>query len=146
MSLMYSSTMANPTRKRTRPSAAESARVLVGSGQEGPEAARHHHEEVDRERASRSSWRRAARPAAVLLYLAIAHAAEVEWTIDDFERMSGKKVPVICDLKAVGATCVTGATDLHKAGGIPQVLRILLDAGLLHGDCIRSRAARSRKN
>jgi dihydroxy-acid dehydratase len=69
---------------------------------------------------------------AVLHYLAIAHAAEVEWTIDDFERMR-KKVPVLCNLKPSGKYV---ATDLHKAGGIPQVLKILLDAGMLHGDCI----------
>ncbi len=69
---------------------------------------------------------------AVLHYLAIAHAAEVEWTIEDFERIR-KKVPVICNLKPSGQYV---ATDLHKAGGIPQVMKILLDAGLLHGDCI----------
>ncbi|MCA3860856.1 MAG: dihydroxy-acid dehydratase, partial [Burkholderia sp.] len=58
--------------------------------------------------------------------------AEVDWTIDDFERIR-KRVPVICDLKPSGKYV---ATDLHKAGGIPQVLKILLDAGLLHGDCM----------
>jgi dihydroxy-acid dehydratase len=69
---------------------------------------------------------------AVLHFLAIAHAAEVEWTIDDFERMR-KKVPVLCDLKPSGKYL---AVDLHRAGGIPQVMKILLKAGLLHGDCI----------
>src|SRR5262245_44970238 len=69
---------------------------------------------------------------AVLHFLAIAHAAEVEWSIDDFERMR-KKVPVICDLKPSGKYL---AVDLHKAGGIPQVMKLLLDAGLLHGDCM----------
>jgi dihydroxy-acid dehydratase len=69
---------------------------------------------------------------AVLHFLAIAHAAEVEWTIDDFERMR-KKVPVICDLKPSGRYL---AVDLHLAGGIPQVMKTLLAAGLLHGDCI----------
>jgi dihydroxy-acid dehydratase len=69
---------------------------------------------------------------AVLHYLAIAHAAEVEWTIDDYERMR-KKVPVICNLKPSGEYV---ATDLHKAGGVPQVMKILLNAGLLHGDCM----------
>jgi dihydroxy-acid dehydratase len=68
----------------------------------------------------------------VLHYLAIAHAAEVEWTIDDYERMR-KKVPVICNLKPSGEYV---ATDLHKAGGVPQVMKILLNAGLLHGDCM----------
>jgi dihydroxy-acid dehydratase len=69
---------------------------------------------------------------AVLHFLAIAHAAGVEWTIDDFERMR-KKVPVLCDLKPSGRFL---AVDLHKAGGIPQVMKVLLKAGLLHGDCI----------
>jgi dihydroxy-acid dehydratase len=69
---------------------------------------------------------------AVLHFLAIAHAAEVEWTIDDFERMR-RKIPVLCDLKPSGRYL---AVDLHRAGGIPQVMKILLKAGLLHGDCI----------
>ena len=69
---------------------------------------------------------------AVLHFLAIAHAAGVEWTIDDFERMR-KKVPVLCDLKPSGKYL---AIDLHRAGGIPQVMKVLLKAGLLHGDCI----------
>ncbi|MFW8566633.1 dihydroxy-acid dehydratase [Orrella sp. 11846] len=69
---------------------------------------------------------------AVLHFLAIAHAAEVPWTIDDFERIR-KRVPVICDLKPSGKYL---AVDLHKAGGIPQVMKILLNAGLLHGDCM----------
>jgi dihydroxy-acid dehydratase len=69
---------------------------------------------------------------AVLHFLAIAHAAEVDWTIDDFERMR-KKIPVLCDLKPSGQYL---AVDLHKAGGIPAVMKELLLAGLLHGDCI----------
>jgi dihydroxy-acid dehydratase len=69
---------------------------------------------------------------AVLHFLAIAHAAEVDWTIDDFERVRAR-VPVLCDLKPSGRYV---ATDLHRAGGIPQVMRMLLDYGLLHGDCI----------
>jgi len=69
---------------------------------------------------------------AVLHFLAIAHAAEVEWGIDDFERIR-RKVPVICDLKPSGQYL---AIDLHRAGGIPQVMKLLLNAGLLHGDCI----------
>ena len=69
---------------------------------------------------------------AVLHFLAIAHAAEVEWTIDDFERVR-RKVPVLCDLKPSGRYL---AIDLHRAGGIPAVMKELLDAGLLHGDCI----------
>ncbi|HUF21812.1 MAG TPA: dihydroxy-acid dehydratase [Burkholderiales bacterium] len=69
---------------------------------------------------------------AVLHYLAIASAAEVEWTIDDFERIR-RKVPVLCDLKPSGKYV---ATDFHKAGGVPQVLKTLLVNGLLHGDCM----------
>jgi dihydroxy-acid dehydratase len=69
---------------------------------------------------------------AVLHFLAIAHAAEVEWTIDDFERVR-RKVPVLCDLKPSGRYL---AIDLHRAGGIPAVMKVLLDAGLLHGDCL----------
>jgi dihydroxy-acid dehydratase len=69
---------------------------------------------------------------AVLHFLAIAHAAGVEWTIDDFERVR-RKVPVLCDLKPSGRYL---AVDLHRAGGIPQVMKILLEAGHLHGDCL----------
>ena len=69
---------------------------------------------------------------AVLHYLAIASAAEVEWTIDDFERIR-QRVPVLCDLKPSGRYV---AVDFNAAGGVPQVLRMLLDAGLLHGDCM----------
>ncbi|HEV3241159.1 MAG TPA: dihydroxy-acid dehydratase [Casimicrobiaceae bacterium] len=69
---------------------------------------------------------------AVLHYLAIAAAAGVEWTIDDFERVR-KRVPVICELKPSGRFV---ATDFHAAGGVPQVLRMLLDHGLLHGECV----------
>jgi dihydroxy-acid dehydratase len=69
---------------------------------------------------------------AVLHFLAIAHTAGVEWTIDDFERVR-RKVPVLCDLKPSGRFL---AIDLHHAGGIPQVMKTLLAAGLLHGDCI----------
>lgn len=69
---------------------------------------------------------------AVLHFLAIAHAAGIEWSIDDYERLR-QKVPVICDLKPSGQYL---AVDLHRAGGIPQVMKILLDGGLLHGDCL----------
>jgi dihydroxy-acid dehydratase len=69
---------------------------------------------------------------AVLHYLAIAHAAQVKWTIDDFERVR-RRVPVLCDLKPSGRFV---ATDFHRAGGVPQVLKMLLAHGLLHGDCM----------
>ena len=68
---------------------------------------------------------------AVLHLLAIARTAGVPLCIDDFETIR-QKVPVICDLKPSGRYV---ATDLHRAGGIPQVMKLLLDAGLLHGDC-----------
>ena len=67
----------------------------------------------------------------VLHLLAIAKTAGVNLTIDDFERIR-KEVPVICDLKPSGKYLTV---DLHKAGGIPQVMKILLKARLLHGEC-----------
>jgi len=69
---------------------------------------------------------------AVLHYLAIASAAGVKWTIDDFERVR-RKVPVLCDLKPSGRYV---AVDFHRAGGVPQVLKILLANGVLHGECM----------
>jgi dihydroxy-acid dehydratase len=69
---------------------------------------------------------------AVLHLLAIAHAAGVNLSLDDFEEIR-KRVPLICDLKPSGKYV---ATDLHKAGGIPQVMKILLAHGLLHGDAL----------
>ncbi len=130
MSLPYSSTMSNEDGEKTQ-SAAESARVLVEAIKQGIKP---------RDIITRQSIENAVSVImavggstnAVLHFLAIAHAAEVPWTIDDFERIR-RKVPVICDLKPSGKYV---ATDLHKAGGIPQVMKILLDAGLLHGDCL----------
>ncbi|SOY49231.1 dihydroxyacid dehydratase [Cupriavidus taiwanensis] len=130
MSLLYSSTMANPDQEKVD-SAAASARVLV-------EAVKR--DLKPRDIITRESIENAVAlimatggsTNAVLHYLAIAHAAEVEWTIDDFERIR-RKVPVLCNLKPSGQYV---ATDLHRAGGIPQVMKILLRAGLLHGDCI----------
>ncbi|MET3447653.1 dihydroxy-acid dehydratase [Ralstonia sp. 1138] len=130
MSLLYSSTMANPDQEKVD-SAAESARVLV-------EAVRR--DLKPRDIITRKSIENAVAVImatggstnAVLHYLAVAHAAEVEWTIDDFERVR-QRVPVICNLKPSGQYV---ATDLHEAGGIPQVMKLLLNAGLLHGDCI----------
>ena len=69
---------------------------------------------------------------AVLHLLAIAHSMGVELTIDDFETIR-KKVPHFCDLKPSGKYVTI---DLHQAGGIPQVMKMLLNAGILHGDCI----------
>ncbi|ARO86967.1 dihydroxy-acid dehydratase [Nitrosospira lacus] len=130
MSLPYSSTMAAEDGEK-RVSAARSAEVLVDAirAQIRP-----------RDIITRKSIENAiavimavgGSTNAVLHFLAIAHAAEVDLTIDDFEWMRGK-VPVLCDLKPSGRYV---ATDLHKAGGVPQVMKMLLEHGLLHGDCI----------
>ena len=69
---------------------------------------------------------------AVLHFLAIAHAAGVQWSIDDFERVR-RKTPVLCDLKPSGKHL---AIDLHRAGGIPALMKVMLEAGLLHGGCM----------
>ncbi|MCK5770617.1 dihydroxy-acid dehydratase [Algiphilus sp.] len=129
VSLPYSSTMANPDPEKAE-SVAESARALRKA--------------VDldirpRDLVTRESIENAVAVVmatggstnAVLHFLAIAHAAGVEWTIDDFERMR-KKVPVLCDLKPSGRYVVT---EFHEAGGVPQVMKMLLANGLLHGDC-----------
>ncbi|WP_261527734.1 dihydroxy-acid dehydratase [Burkholderia multivorans] len=130
MSLMYSSTMANPDQEKVD-SAAESARVLVEAVKRDLKP-RDIITKQSIENAVSLIMATGGSTNAVLHYLAIAHAAKVDWTIDDFERIR-KRVPVICDLKPSGQYV---ATDLHRAGGIPQVLKILLDAGLLHGDCV----------
>ncbi|MEJ8839707.1 dihydroxy-acid dehydratase [Ramlibacter sp. AN1133] len=130
MSLPYSSTMANPHDEKQN-SAKESAKVLM-------EAIRK--DLKPRDIVTRKAIENAVAVImatggstnAVLHFLAIAHAAEVEWTIDDFERVR-RKTPVICDLKPSGKYL---AVDLHEAGGIPQVMKLLLNAGLLHGDCM----------
>jgi dihydroxy-acid dehydratase len=130
LSLPYSSTMANVEAEK-RTSAAESARVLV----EAVKADIKPRDIVTREAIENAVaviMATGGSTNAVLHFLAIAHAAEVDWTIDDFERIR-QKVPVICDLKPSGRYL---AIDLHRAGGIPQVMRLLLDAGLLHGDCL----------
>ena len=130
MSLPYSSTMANEDQEKIA-SAAESARVLVQAITKGIRP---------RDIITRESIENAVAVImavggstnAVLHFLAIAHSAGVQWHIDDFERVR-RRVPVICDLKPSGRYV---ATDLHRAGGIPQVMKILLQAGLLHGDCL----------
>jgi len=130
LSLLGSSTMANPDSEKVD-SAAESARVLVEAVKKDLKP---------RDIVTRKSIENAVTlimatggsTNAVLHFLAIAHSAGIEWTIDDFERIR-KRTPVICDLKPSGKYV---AVDLHRAGGIPQVLKILLNAGLLHGDCM----------
>src|SRR5438067_8890700 len=69
---------------------------------------------------------------AVLHLMAIAREAEVEWTLADFDRL-GAKVPHLADLKPGGRYVMN---DLHKEGGTPAVLKALLEAGMLHGDCL----------
>ena len=130
VSLMGSSQMASPDPEKAD-SAAASARVLV-------EAIKR--DLKPRDIITRKSIENAislvmatgGSTNAVLHYLAIAAAAEVEWTIDDFERIR-RRVPVLCDLKPSGRFV---AVDFHHAGGVPQVLKMLLVHGLLHGDCI----------
>jgi dihydroxy-acid dehydratase len=130
ISLPYSSTMANPHDEKMN-SARESAKVLI-------EAIRK--DIKPRDIVTRKSIENAVAVImatggstnAVLHFLAIAHAAGVEWRIDDFERVR-VKTPVLCDLKPSGKYL---AVDLHRAGGIPQVMKMLLNAGLLHGDCL----------
>ncbi len=130
MSLLGSSQMASPDAEKAD-SAAESARVLVQAI---------HNELKPRDIINRKSIENAialvmatgGSTNAVLHYLAIAHAAGVRWTIDDFERVR-RKVPVLCDLKPSGRFV---AVDFHRAGGVPQVLKILLNAGLVHGECM----------
>ena len=130
MSLPYSSTMANEDAEKVA-SAAESARVLV-------EAIKNNLRPRDIitkksiENAVSVIMAVGGSTNAVLHFLAITSAAEIDWTIDDFERIR-KRVPVIVDMKPSGTYL---ATDLHQAGGIPQVMKILLDGGLLHGDCM----------
>ena len=130
MSLLGSSQMASPDAEKAD-SAAESARVLVEAMKKDLKP---------RDIITRKSIENAialvmatgGSTNAVLHYLAIASAAEVPWTIDDFERIR-QKVPVLCDLKPSGKYV---AVDFHRAGGVPQVLKMLLKAGLLHGDCM----------
>jgi len=130
MSLLGSSQMASPDPEKAE-SAAASARVLVNAIKLDLKP---------RDIITRESLENAialvmatgGSTNAVLHYLAIAHAAEVEWAIDDFERVR-KKVPVLCELKPSGRFV---ATDFHQAGGVPQVLKMLLNRGLLYGDAI----------
>ena len=130
ISLLGSSTMANPDEEKVG-SADRSARVLVEAVRKGLKP----RDIVTRkaiENAVALVMATGGSTNAVLHYLAIARAAGVDWQLDDFERMR-QQVPVICDLKPSGRFM---AVDLHRAGGVPQVLRILLDGGKLHGECM----------
>jgi len=130
LSLPYSSTMANEHDEIVK-AAEEAAKVLIGAIQRDLKP---------RDIITREAMENAVSVImatggstnAVLHMLAIAHAAGLEWTIDDFERIR-KRVPVFCNLKPSGDYL---AVDLHQAGGIPQVMKLLLDASLLHGDCM----------
>ena len=130
MALLYSSSMANPDEEIVA-GAARAAEVLV----KAVEANLCPRDIITRksiENAVALMMATGGSTNGVLHYLAIAHVAGVEWSLDDFERVR-RKVPVICDLKPSGRFM---AVDLHKAGGVPQVLKILLNAGLIHGDCM----------
>jgi len=130
MSLPYSSTMAAEDDEKAR-SAAESGEAVVRAIQQ---------QLLPRTIMTRKAFENAIAVVmavggstnAVLHLLAMAHAAEVGLTIDDFETIR-QRVPVLCDLKPSGPYV---ATDLHRAGGIPQVMKMLLNHGLLHGDAI----------
>jgi len=130
MSLPYSSTMAAEDEEK-RKSAAESMRVLVQAVKRNLRP---------RDIVTRKSIENAIAVVmatggstnGVLHWLAIAHAAGVRWTLDDFERVR-RKVPVLCDLKPSGRYV---AVDFHRAGGVPQVMKMLLKHGLIHGDCV----------
>ncbi|MBD1830985.1 dihydroxy-acid dehydratase [Microcoleus vaginatus GB1-A2] len=130
MSLPYSSTMAAEDAEKAD-SAAESAKVVV-------EAIRK--QLLPSQILTRKAFENAiavimaigGSTNAVLHLLAISNAIGVELSLDDFETIRAK-VPVLCDLKPSGKYV---ATDLHKAGGIPQVMKILLEQGLLHGDAL----------
>ncbi len=129
MSLLYSSTMANPDEEK-RLSSIESARVLARAVEQGLRPS-HIITRESIENAVSLIMAVGGSTNAVLHYLAIAHAAKVPWTLDDFERVRAR-VPVLCDLKPSGRYV---ATNLHRAGGVPQVLKMLLANGELHGHC-----------
>ncbi len=130
MSLPYSSTMAAEDRVK-EDSAGESAKALANAVK---------HQLLPRQMMTRKAFENAMMVTmalggstnATLHLLAMAHAAEVPLTLDDFEVIR-ERVPVLCDLKPSGKYV---ATDLHRAGGVPLVMKMLLKAGLLHGDCL----------
>lgn len=130
MSLPYSSTMANPDQEKVD-SAADSATALLNLIRNNIRPS-----DIVTKKAIENAiaviMATGGSTNAVLHFLALTHAANIDWTIDDFERMR-KKIPVFCNLKPSGQYV---ATDLHRVGGIPQVMKMLLNAGLLHGDCM----------
>jgi dihydroxy-acid dehydratase len=130
MSLMYSSTMAAEDFEKSE-STAKSAEVLTRAVQK---------QVLPSQILTRKAFENAIAVVmaiggstnAVLHLLAIAHAAHVPLTIDDFEAIRAR-VPVLCDLKPSGRYVTT---ELHQAGGIPQVMKILLAHDVLHGDAM----------
>ncbi len=130
MSLPYSSTMANEDKDKEI-STGQSAKALINMIEKNI---------LPRDIMTRKAFENAIAVVmavggstnAVLHLLAIAHSAGVPLCIDDFEEIR-KKIPVFCDLKPSGKYV---AIDLHHAGGIPQVMKMMLNAGLLHGDCL----------
>ncbi len=130
LSLPHSSTMAAEDTEKAD-SAARSAEALAGAIARGLNA---------RQLMTRKSFENAiavimalgGSTNAVLHLPAIAHAAEVTLTLDDFDAIAAR-VPVLCDLKPSGRYV---AVDLHRAGGVPQVMKMLLAHGLIHGDCL----------
>ncbi|MGB0217756.1 MAG: dihydroxy-acid dehydratase [Sinimarinibacterium flocculans] len=130
MSLLGSSQMASPDPEKAD-SAAESARVLVDAIRRDLKP----RDIVTRkaiENAIALVMATGGSTNAVLHFLAIAHAAQVPFTIEDIEAIR-LRTPVLCDLKPSGKYV---AVDLHRAGGVPQVLKMLLANGLLHGDAL----------
>ncbi len=130
MSLIYSSTMAAEDHEKVE-STKESAKVLVNAIRK---------KILPRNILTRKSFENAIAVVnaiggstnAVLHLLAIAHSADVPLTIDDFETIR-KRIPVLCDLKPSGNFLTV---DFHKAGGVPQIMKMLLSNDLLHGDCL----------
>jgi len=130
MSLPYSSTMAAEDDEKAE-SAAASAEVLVRAVRDGLTPSRILTRKAF-ENGIAVTMALGGSTNAVLHLLAIARAARVPLELDDFEAIRAR-VPVLCDLKPSGRFV---ATDLHRAGGVPQVMKLLLEHGLLHGDAL----------
>jgi len=130
MSLMGSSTV-SAVDEEAHTVAARAAEVLVDAI---------HHQRLPRDIMTRKAFENAATllmavggsTNAVLHLMAIANACEVDFSIDDIEAIR-RKVPVLCDLKPSGRYVTS---EFHEVGGTPQVMKMLLARGLLHGDCM----------
>jgi dihydroxy-acid dehydratase len=130
MSLPFSSTMAAEDSEK-RASAEESARVLARAVENNLLPS-----QIMTRRAFENAiavvMATGGSTNAVLHLLAIAHSMRVDLRIEDFETIR-RKVPVLCNLKPSGEYV---ATDLHRVGGVPLVMKILLERGILHGECL----------